>query len=589
MLSQISLFDGNHPFINDKPIRLIELFGGYGSQALALKYLGVPFEHWRLSEWAIKSIQAYKDLHAADDNIDYSQGKTVDEIRYWLLGRISSDYNKPLSERTISRLSEKKARTIYNNMQATRNVGSITHISAADLAVVDTDKYCYIMTYSFPCQDLSMAGQGKGMSKGSGTRSGLLWEVERLLGEMPERPQVLLMENVPQVVGKKGIKDFALWSKCLEEFGYTNYWKCLNAKDFGIPHNRNRCFMISLLGDYGFMYPKPQPLTVRLKDLLEKKVDEKYFLSDKTIKMFIEQTRRQQENGNGFKFEPTFREKSVKCVLTRAGERPCDNFIVEARCEHVGQIVGKGFNDMIGRVYGTDGLSPTIRTMVGGNNEPKIAETITYDDYNGRIRADQDCIGTLTTNCGSCARRNGVKIIVPQATQKGYDIATYGDSINTAYPNSTTRRGRVGHGVAQTLTTGDAQQVVIEPRICAIRGRNPDNPSDRTTGNPTQQRLEIGSEMTSNTLTTVQKDNLVVEPTCRIRKLTERECFRLMGVKDEDFEKIVKNQSPSSLYHLAGDSIVTAVLIAIFGELFGISNYGEKIETLVNEVKEDRQ
>ena len=95
---QMSFFDGTQPFRIDKPIRLIELFGGYGSQALALKYLGIPFEHWKMSEWAVKSIQAYKDLHAGDDDTDYSAGLTETEIKAWLLGRISSNYSEPLTE-----------------------------------------------------------------------------------------------------------------------------------------------------------------------------------------------------------------------------------------------------------------------------------------------------------------------------------------------------------------------------------------------------------------------------------------------------------------------------------------------------------
>lgn len=326
---QLSLFDGTNEFHNDKPIRLIELFGGYGSQSLALKYLGIPFEHWRLSEWAVKSIQAYKDMHFADDTTDYSKDMTVEQAKGWLNGKISADYNTPMSEQQINRLPEKQVRTIYNNMRATHNLGSITQIKAEDLAVVDTDKYCYIMTYSFPCQDLSLAGQGKGMTRDSGTRSGLLWEVERLLGEMTERPQILLMENVPQVVGSTGIKDFAKWIERLEELGYKNYWQLLNAKDYGIPQNRNRCFMVSLLGDYFYLFPKPQKLTVRLKDFLDKKVDEKYYLSDKTVEMFIEHTRKQQEKGNGFKFEPTNGDCVGKAITTRAGSRTDDNFIKE--------------------------------------------------------------------------------------------------------------------------------------------------------------------------------------------------------------------------------------------------------------------
>lgn len=322
---QISLFDGENKFENDKPIRLISLFAGYDSQFLALKYLGIQFVHYRISEWAVKSIQANKDITAPNDNTDYSKSMSVGEVKAWLYGKISTDYNTPMTEQQINRLSEKQVRTIYNNMQATHNLGSITQIKAEDLAVVDTDKYCYVMTYSFPCQDLSLAGNGAGMSKGSGTRSGLLWEVERLLSEMTERPQVLLMENVPQVVND----DFMQWIAFLEKLGYKNYWQLLNAKDYGIPQNRNRCFMVSILGDYYYSFPKPQKLEVRLKDFLDKKVDEKYYLSDKTVEMFIEHTRKQQEKGHGFKFETTDGNGIAKLISTRAGSRCEDNYIRE--------------------------------------------------------------------------------------------------------------------------------------------------------------------------------------------------------------------------------------------------------------------
>lgn len=184
----------------------------------------------------------------------------------------------------IAHLKEKRARRVYNNMRATHNLGSITQIKAEDLGIVDTDKYCYVMTYSFPCQDLSNAGQQKGMTKGSGTRSGLLWEVERLLTEMTEEPQILLMENVPQIHGEGNKQDFYKWCNALEEMGYKNYWQDLNAKDQCIPQNRNRCFMVSLLGDYYYSFPKSQKLIVRLKDFLDKKVDEKYYLSNKALK-----------------------------------------------------------------------------------------------------------------------------------------------------------------------------------------------------------------------------------------------------------------------------------------------------------------
>lgn len=118
------------------------------------------------------------------------------------------------------------------------------------------------------------------MSKGGSTRSGLLWEVERLLTEVDELPQILLMENVPQVVADKNVADFALWIKFLDSLGYQSKYKILNAKDFGVPQNRERCFMVSWLGDYYYDFPKPFPLTLRLKDMLDTNVDEKYYLTD---------------------------------------------------------------------------------------------------------------------------------------------------------------------------------------------------------------------------------------------------------------------------------------------------------------------
>jgi len=165
-----------------KPIRLIELFAGYGSQHLALKYLGVKAESYKICEWAVKSIQAYKDAHFGNDKTDYSKPLTKQCIIQYLYDKhISMDYNKPMTCEQIKRLGEPKLREVYNNIQATHNLVDIQQVKGEDLEIVDTDKFAYIMTYSFPCQDLSKAGLGKGMEKGKGTRSGMLWEVERIL------------------------------------------------------------------------------------------------------------------------------------------------------------------------------------------------------------------------------------------------------------------------------------------------------------------------------------------------------------------------------------------------------------------------
>ena len=220
-----------------KAIRLIELFAGIGSQAAALKRLGVDFEHYKAVEFDKYAIKSYNAVHATNFE-----------------------------------------------------VSDIKDVKAADLEIKDTDKYLYIMTYSysFPCQDLSVAGKQKGMEKGSGTRSGLLWEVERILHECKELPQVLLMENVPQVHGKKFMPDFQKWIASLESLGYHNFWQDLNAKDYGVAQNRNRTFMVSFLKDVDFHFPQPVPLTKTMKDYLEDEVDEKYYINNDKAQQLIE-------------------------------------------------------------------------------------------------------------------------------------------------------------------------------------------------------------------------------------------------------------------------------------------------------------
>lgn len=297
------MFDGTKPFKIDKPIRLIELFAGYGSQALALKYLGVPFEHWHICEWAVNSIQAYKDLHCPDDIKDYSVGLEKDEIyaRLYRYG-ISADYENPLTAKQIRRMGEKRARTIYNNIQATRNLVSVTKVAGAQLEVQNTDQYCYIMTYSFPCQDLSLAGKGKGMM--AGTRSGLLWEVKRILGECEELPQVLLMENVPQVIQKKHIGQFSKWIAYLDKLGYHSKWKLINGTDFDVPQNRERCFMVSVLGDNYYEFPAAIGCSRTLRDVLEPEVDQSYYLKTNTVIVMERHKARHERQGHGFGWSP---------------------------------------------------------------------------------------------------------------------------------------------------------------------------------------------------------------------------------------------------------------------------------------------
>jgi len=274
-------FDKEHYKIT-KPIRLIELFAGIGAQAKALEVLGVPFEHYKICEWAYQSIKAYNSIHIKDF-ADYSVGKTKQELIAYLQGNISTDYNTPCN---VSKKNEQWLRDTYNNCVATHNLMNIMKTHGKDLEIVDTDKYEYVMTYSFPCQDLSLAGNRQGMATSQadgGTRSGLLWEVERILGELENKPQILLMENVPEVMGTNNVEHFNKWLAKLESIGYSNFFQILNAKDYGIPQSRKRCFMISVLGDCAYDFPLKIKLEYQLEDFLEKQVDEKYYLSQKQI------------------------------------------------------------------------------------------------------------------------------------------------------------------------------------------------------------------------------------------------------------------------------------------------------------------
>lgn len=471
-----------------KPIRLIEFFAGYGSQALALKYLGVDFTHWKICEWAIKSIQAYKDIHFTNVNNDFSLTFDLDEIKDFLFKKgISANYNEPMNEKQIKRMSENQARTIFNNIMATNNLVNIQQVKGKDLDIRETDKYTYLLTYSFPCQDLSLAGKGKGMSDTS-TRSGMLWEVERILTECKElgtMPEVLLMENVPQVHGSDNVKDFNKWQSRLEELGYKNYFDDLIATDYGIPQTRNRCFMVSILGDYNYTFPPKQELKLKLKDMLEDEVDEKYYLSDKQIEDIKHWNAYEKPLEN---MEKTDKTNISPTLTTRSGAYAAGMILVKNSINKDKNMKTQLCNDLIaqGKVKEND----------------VIRHSYTTSRMNGEMKdlKQNNLSPTLDTRC-DCL---------------GVVVGTYQFSKSDNFMQGKSRF-QAGKDVSDTILTTPKEGVV-----------------------------------------TTQLDEL------RIRKLTPRECFRLMGVRDEDFENCAKNQSDSSLYHLAGDSIVVDVLMAIF-------------------------
>lgn len=454
-MSQLNIFELTKPTYKIiKPIRLIELFAGIGSQAQALKNIKVDFEHYKIIEFDKYAVASYNAIH----NTNF---ETLD----------------------------------------------ITKINHKDLGIVETNKYEYIMTYSFPCQDISLAGKRQGLDKGDNTRSGLLWEVERLLDTTKELPQILLMENVPQLLSNKDIGNFRKWQLKLEQMGYTNYTEVLNAKDYEIPQNRERVFMISILGDYYYEFPKKIKLQFRLKDMLEKEVDEKYFLSEKLLKCF-----RNTENKNGFIRAETFRphnenSKHAWTITTCAGNRSTDNYI-----------------------------------------------------------------------------------IVPEATKQGYAEARDGDGVYIDRPHQ--KRGVVQKGIIQTLkTSGNDVGVVVnaKQKLCnALISNGHLQEDDMISHSYTDKRMknldrkenENGISVTlttrPDTLGVVVTDNYspskhkegIAYNDLRIRKLTPKECWRLMGFSDDSFDKAQKVNSNAQLYKQAGNSIVVNVLEKIFKQLF---------------------
>lgn len=397
-------------------MRVLELFAGYGSQALALENLGIDFTS-DISEIDKYAIQAYNQLHGA-----------------------------------------------------THNWGDICKIDETKLPYYD------LITYSSPCQDFSVAGLGKGGDADSGTRSSLLWQCERIIRAV--KPKYLLMENVKNLVGERHKHNFIKWLKVLESLGYQNFWKVLNAKDYGVPQNRERVFVVSILGGGQYLFPNPVKLEKRLKDILEPTADEKYYISEKSLRGFL----RHNDNHSGrtgFVWSPRDVEGYATTIRANSALCPTDNTVLEPL----------------------------------------------------RIR---------------------------EATQKGYAEAYEGDSVTLDEPNSQTRRGRVGKQMSNTLTTSCNIGVVQVGNI--VHTGNWDNP----------ERGRIYSdEGVSPALSTMQGGGL--EPKIlknyRIRKLTPRECWRLMGVKDEQFDKL-HDISNSQLYKLAGNSIVVDVMMGIFRNLF---------------------
>lgn len=444
--------------------------------------MGLPYEIKNTCDCDADAVLSYAamrwDLEKEMATFDFpSQEQMVAELQAKNLGY---DFQKGKHKITM-RTPITKLKQYYIADKLSKNLG--------DISKVEKLPYVDFWTYSYPCTDLSVAGKGEGMvnkcdqcehtwlidfEKPStnnicpkcgnidikSTRSGLLGQVQRLLTVSHTEgtlPKYLLLENVKNLVGSKFKSQFDAWVNWLDLIGYNTYYKVLNGKHYGIPQNRERIFAISIRKDVdtkGFTFPEAIPLTIRLKDILEKNVDEKYYLPDDRIEKILNTTFMQEKMKARTKIEGASNEEISP---VRLGGLYDDN----------------DSKHQAGAIWDKDAISPTLDTMQGGNRQPYIVDEIKV-------------VGNYMPSGHDASRVVDIDGIAPTAKEN--------------------------HG---TVTA------IAEPFCVASRGRNPDNPSDRTVGAPTEQRLEPNFSGCTNTLTSVAKDNYVCVPTVEKNLWTE--------------------------------------------------------------------
>lgn len=508
----------------DKPIRLIELFAGYGSQAMALRNIGANFEHHRVVEIDRYAIASYNAVHGTD-------------------------------------------------FEPT----DICEIHGDDLGIVDKDKYEYMLIYSFPCQSISVSGKRDGFEKGSGTASSLLWEVERLLNELSETdslPQTLMMENVKALTYSENAGLFQVWIDYLTSIGYKTSWKILNTKDYGIPQNRERVFAISFLDkSRNYVFPQTIPLIHRLGDLLETEVPESfYYRGDNATRLIEELLSRYSiydfqtvintsSDGSAPTITAHYRKLGPRNIMSSHIAEPA---VIERYPVDLSDNKPK-IKEIANAIRAREDAGIQHKQSIGnGVMEVVIDDShACYDDIN----IYDDIAPTLKSTC-SCLKT----VECSNVSDEFGGIKQIGNLYEAAWDNP--QRGRVYSisGLSPTINTisgGNLTPFIV----VAMRGRDMIDPSSRCKSDNIQQRLEINSSNCVNTITSFAKDSLILELPedtdyqvfyIRLRKLTPRECLRLQGVCDDDIDKMYKVNSKSQLYKQAGNSITVNVLEALF-------------------------
>lgn len=382
----------------NKEVKVFESFAGVGAQAKALKRIHAKYKIVGISEIDKNAIVSYAAIHCnLNEKLkDHNYPSKMEMIRILQNKDVGFDFKT--GKHTITEKTPiDKIKRYYLADQLSNNLGNISKIKAEMLPNID------LFTYSFPCQDLSRAGNMRGMNKEDHTRSGLLWEIERILdeGSLDNRiPRVLVMENVPEVIGTRNKKNFMLWFKKLEQLGYQSYYKILDAKNHGIPQHRERCFMVSILGDCYYEFPKKKKLERRLIDMLEPTVELKYYLSYKGLKCFMDGA-----DHNGIirrkMFQPFHAEKKdvAKTITTRSGSRPCDNFLFaeEILCINSKMSNGKRTSQTC-RIMDNRGLAVTLTCGYTGYyivDDRKECLHETGDEIIGKVIVDGKELGVL--------------------------------------------------------------------------------------------------------------------------------------------------------------------------------------------------
>lgn len=597
------------------------LSAGIGAQERALRQLEIPYEIVASCDCDKDAVLSYAAMrfNLGEEMKTFNFPSKEQMIKELQSKNVGYDFQK--SKHTITnRTSENKIKQYYIADKLGKNLGDISKVK--HLPYVD------IVTYSFCCQDLSVAGKGEGMkltcdkcghswlvdfehpelnnrcpncgnTELKNTRSGLLAEVQRLLSISYKEntlPRFLLLENVKNLVGKKFKPQFDAWVKWLDSIGYNTYYKVLNAKNFGICQNRERIFAISVrkdIDDGTFQFPSEIPLTTRLKDILETNVDEKYYISNERVNQIL---------------NSDFLQEKLRARNNTSDENP-------VRLTNIyGEQFGTGY---AGNVWDKNGLSPTLQTAQGGNRQPLIVDEEPFIVASRGRNPDNP--SDRTTGAPTEQRLepnlNGTTNTITTVVKDNYVCEPVIKNVGNIYP-SNGQNGNIydADGISPTINAGigvkgrgigssNAPKVLVsEPIVCEERRdegirffkddccgtlRTIDACGDKRVLEPDVTTIKVRNQATefagctdvAGTLMARdykgfgnQEMAAVVENynnvKYRIRKLTPTECWRLMGFTDEDCNRAAQYVSPSSLYKQAGNSIVTNCLIAIFYSLF---------------------